>query len=172
MPRSTPVSLGFTWLIKRLIYYCYRYGCEEFEMFIYTILLYHVTWPDDYLIYDVVTLTDILITWRWYVILDTWPLTLDPWHRYLTYYHLTPDIWHLTIDMLSLDTWHMLSLSTDTLDRILWHLTGYCYTWHLYCIACSWLSPLRGLGMIIILLSDIWYSWTLVLLNSCILETL
>ena len=38
--------------------------------------------------------------------------------------------------------------------------------------AYSWLSLLRGLGMIIILLPDIWYSWTPVLLNSCILEPL
>jgi len=26
----------------------------------------------------------------------------------------------------------MQSLGTDTLDLMLWHLTGYYYTWHLY----------------------------------------
>jgi len=94
------------------------------------------------------------------LILDTWYptpvlamlyLTLDIRHRHLTCYH--------TLDMLS--------PSTSTLDLILWHLTGYCYTWHLYYIAYSWLSLLRRLGMIIILLPDFWYSWTTVLLNSC-----
>jgi len=60
----------------------------------------------------------------------------------------------------------MLSLGTDTLILILWYLTGYYYTWHLYYIASSWLSLLWELDMIIILLPDIWYSWTPVLLNS------
>ena len=62
MPRYAPASLGFTQLINRLNYYCCKYGYEEFKMLIYIVLLYHVTWPDDYLIYDIVTLTDILIT--------------------------------------------------------------------------------------------------------------
>jgi len=62
--------------------------------------------------------------------------------------------------MLSLDTWHILSLGTDTLDLIPWHLAGYYYTWHLYYITYSWLSLLRGLDMIIIQLPDIWYSCT------------
>ena len=43
MPRSAPASLGFPWLINRLIYCCYKYGCEEFEIFIYIVPLYHVT---------------------------------------------------------------------------------------------------------------------------------
>ena len=90
--------------------------------------------------------------------LDTWFLTLD--------------IWYLTIDMLSLDIWHMLSLSTDTLDLMLWHLSGQYYTWHLYYIVYSWLLLLQGLDIIIILLRDIWYSWTpvsLVLMSHALL---
>ena len=37
----------------------------------------------------------------------------------------------------------MLSPGTDTFDLILWHLTGYYYTWHPYYIAYSWLSLWR-----------------------------
>ena len=105
--------------------------------------------------------------------LDTWHLISDTW--YLTCYlliYLTPDIWQLMIDRLSLDTWPMLSLGTDTLDLMLWHLSRYYYTWHLYYIVYSWLSLLQRLDMIIILLSDIWYSWTPVFLNPCNRETL
>jgi len=171
MPRSAPASLGFAWLINRLIYGCYRYGCEEFEMFIYIVLLYHVIWPDDYLTLDTWYLTPILDmlslgTWylisdtgTWHVILDTWYLTLDIWHRYLTCYHLhlIPDTWYMT-----LDNWHAITYLTCyhlvlvhltdivTPDWILLHLT-------LYYFAHSWLSLLRGLDMIIILLRDIWY---------------
>ena len=36
---------------------------------------------------------------------------------------LSLNTWYLTIDMLSLDTWHMLSHGTST------HLTWYCDTW-------------------------------------------
>jgi len=104
-------------------------------------------------------------------ILNTWYLTLI-----LDMPYLIPelDIWHLMLDMLSpdtryliniADTWHLL-LGTDTLDLMLWHLTRYYHTWHLYYIAYSWLSLLRGLDIIIILLLYIWYSWTLVLLYS------
>jgi len=95
----------------------------------------------------------------WYPISVLAMLSLDTWY-------LTPYIWHLTINMLSLDTWHMLSPGSSTLDLILWHLTGYYYTWHLYYMVYSWLSLLRGLGMIIILLSNLWYSWTPVLMYS------
>jgi len=38
----------------------------------------------------------------------------------------------------------MLSPGTDTFDPVLWHLTGYYYIWHMYYIAYSWLSLLRG----------------------------
>jgi len=121
-----------------------------------------------------------LISDTWYLTpaldmlsLDTWYLTLDIWHMYLTYYYLTPDTWHLIYDTWQL-TWYpsldMLSPGTSTHDLILWHLTRYYYTWHLYYIVYSWLSLLRGLGMIIILLPDLWY-YT-VLLNSCAPELL
>jgi len=75
----------------------------------------------------------------WYLISNT-----GTWH--VITWHVIPDTWYLnlTIDMLSLDTWHMLSLGTDTFDMMLWHLTGYYYTWHLWYIAYSWLSLLRG----------------------------
>ena len=99
------------------------------------------------------------------LLLDTWFLTLDIRHRYLTCYYLTPETWHLTIDMLSL-------ILDICYHLVLTHLTWYCDTWHLYYIAYSWLSLLWELSMIIILLPDIWYSWTLVLFNSCILEPL
>jgi len=112
---------------------------------------------------------NMLITWHWYVILDTWSLTLDIWHWYLTCYHLTPDIWHLIYDTWQLTCYHlldMLSHGTSILDLILWHLTGHYCTWHLYYIAYSWLSLLRELGMIIILLPDLWYSCAPELLYS------
>jgi len=80
-------------------------------------------------------------------------------------WHLTPDIWYLILDIISLDTWHMLSLGTDTFDIISWHLTGFYYTWHLYYIASSWLSLLRGLDMILYCYQtsdtpELLYSWT------------
>ena len=95
-------------------------------------------------------------------------LTHDIWHQYSTCYtwHLIPDTWYMTPKI------NMLSLGTSTLDMILWHLIGDYYTWDLYYLAYSWILLLQRLGMIIILLPDIWYSWTPVLLNSCILEPL
>ena len=90
-------------------------------------------------------------------------LTFDIWHRYLPCY-----TWHLIYDTATchaiLDTWYI----TPVLDML--YLTP--NTWHLYYMAYSWLSLFRGLGMIIILLPDIWYSWTPVLLNSCTPEPL
>ena len=182
MPRYVPASLGFAWLINRLIYCCYRYGCEEFKLYCSPVSCCVTGWLLDIWCCTAVLNspdTDILIIWHWYVILDTWCLTLDIWHRYLTYYYLTPDPWHsisdtgtwhvitwhmtpdimtLTIDMLSLDTWHMLSPGTDTFDLMLWHLTGYYYTWHLYSIDIHDYHCYGDLDMIIILLPDIWYS--------------
>ena len=109
-------------------------------MFIYTVLLYRVTWPDDYLIYDIVTLTDILITWLWYVYI--WYLISDTGTWHVITRHLIPDTWYLIsiLDMLSpdnliTDTWYM------TLDNwraithltcyhlVLIHLTRDCDTW-------------------------------------------
>ena len=40
MPIYTPALLGFAKLISRLIFSCYKHGCEELEMFNYIILLY------------------------------------------------------------------------------------------------------------------------------------
>ena len=102
------------------------------------------------------------------LLLDTWYLTLDIWQRYLTCYYLTPDTWHLLYYTWQLTCYHsldMLSHGTSTLDLMLWLLTGLLL--HLYYNVYSWLQLLRGLGMIIILLQDIWYSWTHMLLNSC-----
>ena len=115
-----------------------------------------------YLISDTGTCHAILITWYLILVLVILYLLLDIWYQYLPCYtiacYLTPDI--ITLDMLS--------PGTGTLDLI---------SWHLYYIAYSWLLLLWGLGMIIILLPDIWYSelmysWTPVLLNSCISEPL
>ena len=99
----------------------------------------------------------------WYVIFDTWSTALDIRHRYLICHTwhliLIPDIWHAFM-------WY------KYIDLTSWPLTGHYHPWYMYYMAYSWLSLLRGLGMIIILLPDIWYSWTPVLLNSCILEPL
>ena len=85
------------------------------------------------------------------------------------------DTWYLTIYTLSPDAWHLL-LGIDTIDLMLWHSTGYYHTWHLYCIAYSWLSLLCGLDMIITLLPsrtpELMYSLTPIFLNSCILKPL
>ena len=92
-------------------------------MFICTVLLHHVTWPDDYLTYDVVTLTDILITWPWYVY--TWYLISDSGTWHVITRHLIPDTWYLTpvLDTwyLTPDTWHLIS-DTGTWHVITWHL--------------------------------------------------
>ena len=79
------------------------------------------------------------------------------WH--VITWHLIPDTWYMTLDMLS--------PGTSTSDLILWHLTGYYYTWHLYYIAYSWLSLLRGLWHDNYT-ATIWYSCTPELLYSCI----
>ena len=76
--------------------------------------------------------------------------------------YLTPNTWHLIYDTWRLTCYHshdMLSHGTSTLD------TWYCDTWHLYYMAYSWLSLLRGLDMIIILFPtsgtpELVYSWT------------
>ena len=123
-----------------------------------------------------------LLAWHvitWHLIPDTWCLTpvldmllLNTWYLTpvldmlsLDTCYLTPDIWHLILDTCyhSLD---MLSHGTSTLDLILWQLTRYYYTWHLYYFTYSWLSLLRELGMIIILLPDLWYSCAPELLYS------
>jgi len=95
-----------------------------------------------------------------YLPCNTWHMIYDngTWHVILDTLYLTPDIWHLTINMLS--------PGTSTLDMILWQLTSDYYTWHLYYMAYWWLSLLQRLGMIIILLPDLWYTWTPMLLYS------
>ena len=132
-----------------------------------------------HLIYDTGTCHAILITWYPIPVFAMLYLSLDIRHRYLPCYtyHLISDtgtchailiIWYLipvlAMLYLLLDIWHqyLSYLSPDT-----WHLI----LWHLYYIAYSWLLLLRGLGMIIILLPNFWYSWTPVLLNSCNRET-
>ena len=130
------------------------------------VLLYHAIWPDDYLTYDAIT----LYSTHPYRHIKYLTLILDSWY-------LTPDIWHLIFDTWQLTCYHlldMLSHGTSTLDLIFWHLTGLLL--HLHYNVHSWLPLLRGLGMIIILLPDILYFWTPVLLtpvflNPCNRET-
>ena len=118
-----------------------------------------------------------LIYYIWYLIHDTWYLTTA-----LDMLYLIPDLRHLILDT---GTWYMSYLSPDPdprymthanpyltcfhwykyIDLTLWPLTGHYHPWYLYYMTYSWLSLLRGLGMIIILLSNIWYSWTHVYLN-------
>ena len=70
---------------------------------------------------------DLLITWHryvntWHLIHDTWYLTPDTWYAITWYWVFDKYTWysHLILDMLS--------LGTDTLDLMLWHLTGYYHT--------------------------------------------
>ena len=123
-----------------------------------------------------------------HAIFDTWHptpvlamlyLTHDTRHRNLPCY-----IRHLILDP---GTWYMTHLSPDPdpryvthvnpylicykyIDLTSWPLTGHYHPWYPYYMTYSWLSLLWGVDMVIILLPDIWYSWTPVLLNSCKLE--
>ena len=120
-------------------------------------------------------------------------LIYDLWHRHsvftpaLDICNLSHGTWYLDTGIDICHTWHLIltrgiqHMITVTwhafmwykyIDLTSWPLTGHYHPWYLYYMAYSWLSLLRGLGMIIILLPDIWYSWTPVLLNSCILEPL
>ena len=97
-------------------------------------------------------------------------LPLDIRHRYLIYVILVTGFWpqYMTHANPYLTCFHVVQVHWPdivTLDRTLPPLIRY-----LYYMTYSWLSLLQGLGMIITLLSDIWYSKTPVLLNSCILE--
>jgi len=107
----------------------------------------------------------------------------DTWYWYLPYYiwHVIPDpdtclathtTWHWT---LILDTWHLFLtygicytfMWYKYLDLTSWLLTGYYHPWLPDYMTYTWLSLLRGHDMIIILLlPDIWYSWTPVLLYT------
>ena len=118
--------------------------------------------------------TDMLIIWNWYVyswhlIPDTWYLTSVLDMLSLNTWCLTPNIWHLIIDMLSFGTIHLTWYCDTWLDTITPDtcitLLIYDYrfygdlTWLLYCYQTSDTPELL-------------YSWTPVLLNSCILEPL
>jgi len=101
-----------------------------------------------------------------YLILDPRHLISDTGtcHAILITWYLTPVLamLHLTLDILP--------PGTNTLGLILWYLTGYYYTGHRTSLHIHD-SHFYG-DLIIILLPDIWYSWTPVLLNSCIPEPL
>ena len=114
-------------------------------------------------------------TGTWYIIFDTWSTTLDMLYLIPDPQHLilTPvlDICHTCYLILTPGIWHMLTLTWlafmwyKHIDLTSWPLIGHYHPWYLYYMAYSWLSPLRKLDMIIILLPDIWYSWTPVYLN-------
>ena len=118
-----------------------------------------------YLIFDVVTLTDILVIWSWHVYTGTCHAILII--RYLTpvlvMLYLTPDVRHRYLTCYH--SFDMLSPGTRIFDLILWLLTGYYYTGHQYFFAYSWLSLLHGFDYYIV-------TRHLVLLNSCTLELL
>ena len=115
----------------------------------------HLTCYTWYMIYDTALG---IYTGTWYVILDFWCTVLDIRHQNLICHTwhliLTPGIWHAFM-------WY------KYIDLTSWPLTGHYRPWYLYYMAYSWLSLLRGLDMIIILLPDIWYLWTPVLLYTC-----
>ena len=155
MPRSAPASLGFAWLINRLIYGCYRYGCEEFEMFIYTVLLFHIIWPDDYLTYD----AHMILTY-YHLTPNSWHLISDTGTSHGITWHLIPDTWYLTpaLDILYLtpDLWHLIS---DTGTEML-HLTP--DTWHLISDTGTWYLILDTWSLIL----DIWHRHWYVTLDT------
>ena len=122
-----------------------------------------------YLIFDVVTLTNILVTWPWHIY--TWYLACYTWH-------LIPDTWYNnTWQLTCYHSLDMLSPGTSTLDRycdtwlvtvipgtcIILHIHDYYFygdfAWLLYCYQ-------------IFGTPELLYSWTPVLLNSCIPEPL
>ena len=117
-----------------------------------------------YLIFDIVTLTDILVTWPWYICTGTCHAILITWYLtpVLAMLHLSLDIWHRYLPW-SLTCYHL----------VLVYLTWYCDTWLDIitpdtCISLH-IHDYHFYGDLIITLSpDIWYSWTPILLNSCI----
>jgi len=145
-------------------------------MFNYTVLLYHVTWPDDYLIYDVVTLYSTHLT------LICLYLTLDPWHLisdtgtwYVITWHLIPDTWYMTFD-----NWHAITHLT-CFHMALVHLTWCCDTWLDYYYTCIIMAihDYHFYGDLAWLLycyqiystPELLCSWTPVFLNPCNRET-
>ena len=102
-----------------------------------------------------------LACYTWYVIYDsgTWYLHRHSIYRPGTWYVIfVTCTWHIVYDMLSCGTntwtWHFDPWSDITTPDTCIYMTY------------SWLSLLRGLGMTIILLQDIWNSWTPVLLYT------
>ena len=99
-----------------------------------------------HLILDVVTLTDILVTWPWHVYTGTCHASIDTWHTATWYQYTWPDI--------------------VTPDWILLHQTPYFFAY-------SWLSLLRGLDYYTVIRHLVLLnSCTPILLNSCIPEPL
>ena len=130
----------------------YRWYCTRYYPTLDMIYLMHDLWHRH------------LIYYIWYPIHDTWYLTPA-----LDILYLLPDPRHLILDT---DTWYMSYLSLDLDPRYMTHANSYltCFhviqvhwldivtldrthPWYMYYMAYSWLSLLRGLGMIIILLS-------------------
>jgi len=84
------------------------------------------------------------ITWYWIFDKYTWYVTLDTWHAITWYWYTWPDV--------VIPNWILLHL-TPVLHCLFMIIT-FTATWHDYYTA------------------TIWYSWTHVFLNSCILEPL
>ena len=133
-----------------------------FDTWYRTSILAMLIW---YMIPDTGTYHAIFNPWYWTPALAMLYLTYDTWHRHLPCY-----IWHMISDT---GTWHMLSPGPSTLDLILWPLTRYYYTWHLYYRAyydyhfygdLAWLLYCYQTSVT----PELLYSWTLVLLNFCI----
>ena len=134
-----------------------------------------------YLVYDswhrhsVFTPVLSIYTDTWHVTLDIWFMTpalgitlilgictgtwyLKPVPRYSIFRHGTWYMSYLTPDP---DTRYVTSfIWYKYIDLTSWPLTGHYHPWYLYYMTYSRLSLLWGLGMTIILLPDIWYSWT------------
>ena len=127
------------------------------------VLSYVTGW---YLLFDVVTLTDILVTWPWHIYTDTCHAIFDIWYLtpVLAMLYLTHDTRHrylpCYIYRLLPNTWY-----NNTWPDIVAHII-YCIfmtitftgIWHDYYTVTRYLVLL--------------YSWTPILLNSCILEPL
>ena len=161
-----------------MIYCCYRYGYEEFEIFDYIvscIILHDQMIPDTWyltLVLDMLYLTPdswhlIFDTGIWHVItwhltLDTWHMTLDNWHAiiYLTCFHMVPV--HLTW---CCDTW-LDTITPDTCLPRIFMIINFTGTWYNYYIVTRHLVLLNSCA------SELLYTWTpekgrLLILYSC-----
>ena len=113
---------------------------------------------DLWLRHSVFTLALGIYTSTWYLKPVPWHLIFKPGTWYMTYFSPDPDPWYTTHVNPYLICYKYIDLTS-------WPLTRHYHPWYLYYMTYSWLSLLRGLGMTIILLPNIWYSWTPVLLN-------